>query len=100
MNAFAVGDLVRTLDASHDGHHRIPRYARGRCGTVVSVHPSFPVPDDVVAGVQHAPETVYSVQFDAEMLWGLSAERLAANVVDVWERFLGKVPDHEEARLS
>ena len=96
MTAFSLGDVVRTADAPHPGHHRIPRYARGRHGTVVKVHPSFPVPDDVVAGVPHLPETVYSVRFEAATLWGSRAEPLAAIVIDIWERFLSTVPNDQE----
>jgi hypothetical protein len=98
MSGFAVGDVVRAADAPHAGHHRVPRYARGRRGTVVKVHPSFPVPDDIVAGIPHAPETVYSVRFEATTIWGESAEPFAAVVLDIWQRFL--TPVSEESEVS
>lgn len=83
---FAVGDRVRTAILPHEGHHRIPRYVRGRVGTVVEVLPSFYVADDIVAGVEHDPEPVYTVEFAATTLWG--ARGSGAVCVDVWERFL------------
>lgn len=98
MTAFAPGDVVRAADAPHSGHHRIPRYARGRRGTVETVHPCFPVPDDVVAGIPHEPETVYSVRFEATSMWGSSAEPQVTIVIDIWERFLAAVTDDRETR--
>lgn len=83
---FAVGDRVLTATLPHEGHHRIPRYARGRVGTIVKVLPSFYVADDIVAGIEHDPEPVYTVEFAATTLWG--ARGSGAVCVDVWERFL------------
>lgn len=83
---FRVGDRVVTDIIPHEGHHRIPRYARGRVGTVVHVLPRFYVADDVVAGIDHEPEPVYTVEFAASTLWGERAT--GAVCVDVWERFL------------
>jgi nitrile hydratase len=89
--ALAVGDRVITAILPHDGHHRIPRYARGREGTVVHVHPRFHVADDIVAGIPHDPETVYTVEFAATVLWGGRAT--GSVCIDVWERFLTRVSE-------
>lgn len=95
--AFRPGDRVRIGDVTHGGHHRVPRYAKGRCGSILSVHPSFPVPDDVVAGIAHPPETVYSVRLESASVWGRGAEPRSTIVLDVWQRFLQPEPNPQAA---
>ena len=97
VQAFRPGDRVRIGDVTHDGHHRVPRYAKGRCGRIVSVHPTFPVPDDVVAGIAHTPETVYSVCLESTSVWGRGAEPRSTIILDVWQRFLQLEPSPQNA---
>ena len=54
---FEVGQPVLTLsDAPHRGHHRLPRYARGRRGTVARAYPAFTLPDAVAHDRGEQPE--------------------------------------------
>ena len=82
---FAVGDRVRTLDVHPHGHTRLPRYARGKVGTVAVVHPAFTFPDTVAHGLGDDAQYVYAVGFRARDLWNEGDHVVH---VDVWERYL------------
>jgi len=80
---------VRTavIDPAH--HTRLPRYARGRVGTVEAVQPASPLPDDNSRRiVPPRVEPVYTVRFAAADLWG---EGTHAVTVDLWESYLEAV---------
>lgn len=84
---FAVGDTVR---ANHDhpaGHTRVPRYVRGRTGTVAEHHGCHVFADANAHG-QRRGEHLYSVRFEASSLWGRSAGGRDAVYVDLWEPHL------------
>jgi nitrile hydratase len=67
---FAVGDRVAAADIHPRGHTRLPRYVRGRAGTVHRVHPAFVYPDAHAHGRGDDPQYVYAVAFAARDLWG------------------------------
>ena len=82
---FSPGDLVttRTTDPAH--HTRVPRYARGRVGTIVEREGAWPLAD-VNAVQPGAPvEAVYAVRFAARDLWG---EGDHVVVLDLWSSYL------------
>lgn len=84
---FAPGDAVRTIVMNPVAHTRLPRYARGRVGTVVSVHGAHVYPDTHARGEGEQPQWLYTVRFDARELWG--ADTTASAVcVDCWEPYL------------
>ncbi len=86
---FSVGDPVRTLaHAPHAGHHRLPRYVRGRLGTVARVYPAFTLPDVMAHGRGEAPCHVYAVAFTADELWGSDADPNQTCHLDVFETYL------------
>ena len=90
---FAVGDRVSTLDdAPHRGHHRLPRYARGRTGVVVRSYPSFTFPDTTAHGDGESPTYVYAVGFAATELWGPDADPDQICHLDLFEPYLVEVP--------
>ena len=83
---FAVGDAVRTRTMNPTGHTRLPRYARGRRGTVIASHGAHVFPDSAAAGGDDA-RWLYTVRFDARELWG--DDTTASSVcVDCWEPYL------------
>ncbi len=84
---FAPGDRVLTRQINPAGHTRLPRYARGRRGTIVAVHGAHVFPDTSAAGRGEHPAWLYTVRFDAAELWG--PDTSAADVcVDCWEPYL------------
>ena len=86
---FSVGDRVTTLDtAPHRGHHRLPRYARGRTGTVARVYPAFTLPDAVAHDRGEQPEYLYAVGFDGRDLWGPDGDPRQICHLDLFETYL------------
>jgi hypothetical protein len=86
--AFGVGARVRVRDLFTSGHTRMPGYVRGRCGTVVAVHPSFVYPDTNAHGLGEKPQHAYGVRFEGTELWGQTADAASAVHVDLFEDYL------------
>lgn len=86
---FAVGDRVRTLaDAPRAGHHRLPRYARGRVGTIARRYPAFTLPDAMAHGEGEQPHHVYAVAFAGRELWGPDGDPNQVCHLDLFEPYL------------
>lgn len=95
---FEVGDRVRTpADAPHRGHHRLPRYVRGRVGVVARTYPAFTFPDTVAHGRGESPTYVYAVAFPATELWGADADPNQVCHIDLFEPYLQPVADESES---
>jgi len=67
---FAVGDRIVVRDIHPAGHTRVPRYVRGKRGTVVRVAPKFSFPDTSANGRTPRSEHTDHVEFLAQDLWG------------------------------
>lgn len=92
---FKPGDRVRTRN-DHPLHHtRLPRYARGRVGTIQIDHGIFITPDTVAHDLGEKPQHVYSVSFAARELWGADASAADTMRLDLWDEYLEKVRDDE-----
>jgi nitrile hydratase len=61
---------------------------RGKRGTIDRQYGVEPLPDASAAGLGPAPEPLYSVRFEAEELWGKSADGRGSVNVDLWESYL------------
>lgn len=85
---FAVGERVRTRSHMGAGHNRLPRYARGRIGTIEAIHGAFVVADRNAATGDRTPETLYTVRFDAVELWGEEADPRDQLSLDLWDPYL------------
>jgi nitrile hydratase beta subunit len=85
---FAVGDKVRTRNLNPATHTRLPRYARGKVGTVHLAHGSHVFPDQNSQYQGEAPQPLYNVRFEGEELWGSAAEPGACTYIDLWEDYL------------
>jgi nitrile hydratase beta subunit len=85
---FAVGDRVRARNMHPASHTRLPRYVRGRTGTVEAVHGAHVFPDAHAHGGGEDPQWLYTVRFDARELWGEGAEPNVAVSVDAFEPYL------------
>lgn len=90
---FAVGDRVRTRHPARNvavpgGHTRLPSYASGMPGTVLSRHGAHVLPDSNAHGFGECPEPLYTVLFDAGDLWG-APERAGDTVsCELWQSYL------------
>jgi hypothetical protein len=83
---FAVGDRVRTRNTHPHGHTRLPRYARGRVGTIELVHGTHVFPDSNARFAGEDPQWLYSVRFTARELWG--ADTPDSVSIDAFEPYL------------
>ncbi|WP_166418393.1 nitrile hydratase subunit beta [Cochlodiniinecator piscidefendens] len=83
---FSVGDQVRTISYAVPTHTRLPAYARGRIGEVISHHGAHPLPDKSAQGLEVA-EHLYTVVFKATELWGEEADPRDTVTLDLWESY-------------
>lgn len=86
--AFAPGDRVRAVNMHPAGHTRLPRYARGKLGTIESVNGVHVFPDSNAHGGGEAPQWLYTVVFDAREIWGGEADPTQRLSIDAWESYL------------
>jgi len=85
---FAVGAVVVTRNLHPPGHTRLPRYARGKRGTIAAHRGCHVFPDTNAHGLGEQPQHVYSVRFEARELWGDAAEPNQHVHLDLWESYL------------
>jgi nitrile hydratase len=85
---FRIGDRVRARNMHPEGHTRIPRYCRGRIGTVEAIHGVHVFPDSSAAGEGEAPAWLYGVAFAGSELWGDDGTPDSSVRVDLWEPYL------------
>lgn len=85
---FAPGDTVRTATHIAANHTRLPRYARGRLGTVIAHRGAHVLPDASAEGREMA-QHLYTVAFAAPELWGAGADSRDSVTLDLWESYLG-----------
>jgi nitrile hydratase len=83
---FAKGAVVRARNLHPSGHTRLPRYVRGRIGTITRHHGAHVFPDTNAHGLGEQPQHLYQVRFETRELWG-SAQRNAV-YLDLWESYL------------
>ncbi|MEV1054883.1 SH3-like domain-containing protein [Streptomyces sp. NPDC049887] len=97
---FPAGARVRTVHHDPPHHTRLPRYARGKRGTVVEPEGRAPLADRNAQGRGDARlEQVYAVRFPARELWGEGDHEV---VLDLFESYLEDDPGHrtEPAAVS
>ena len=85
---FQVGQRVRARNMNPTGHTRLPRYARGKVGTIDRDHGVYVFPDTNAHFLGEKPQHVYSVRFAARELWGCQAAPRDAVYVDLWDDHL------------
>jgi len=82
-----VGEQVRARDIHPAGHTRLPRYVRGRVGTVKRIQPSALLPDTNAHFLGENPQHCYGVAFDATELWGGETEPFVLHI-DLFDSYL------------
>jgi nitrile hydratase len=85
---FQVGERVRARNINPVTHTRLPRYARGKAGTIERDHGVFPLFDTDAYLLPNKPQHSYSVRFSARELWGDRAAPQDAVYVDMWDDYL------------
>jgi len=85
---FQPGQRVRARNIHPTGHTRLPRYARGKTGTVESDHGVFVFADTNAHFLGEKPQHVYLVRFTARELWGEQASPRDTVCIDLWDDHL------------
>ena len=85
---FKVQQRVRARTMHPTGHTRLPRYVRGRIGTVERDHGVYVFPDTNALFRGENPQHVYSVRFAARELWGDQASPHDSVYLDLWDEYL------------
>ncbi|MEX0345344.1 MAG: nitrile hydratase subunit beta [Rhizobiaceae bacterium] len=85
---FSAGDAVVARNMHPVGHTRLPRYLRGRRGSIRAIRGAHVFPDSNAAGNGEDPKWLYSVEFSARELWGEDANESDTIVADCWEPYL------------
>jgi nitrile hydratase subunit beta len=85
---FQAGQRVRARNINPVGHTRLPRYARGKLGTVEQDHGVFVFPDTDAHFLGGKPQHVYSVRFLARELWGEQAKPKDTVYIAMWDDYL------------
>jgi nitrile hydratase beta subunit len=85
---FNAGDRVRARNLHPSTHTRLPRYVRGRAGTIELVHGCHVFPDSNALGRGEDPQWLYTVRFSARELWGPDADPSASVSTDAFEPYL------------
>ena len=88
LQRFHVGQRVRARTIHPTGHTRLPRYARGKLGTIDRAHGAFVFPDTNAHFLGEKPQHIYSVRFAARELWGDQAAPQDAVYIDMWDDYL------------
>ena len=84
---FKPGDTVRALNINPATHTRLPRYVRGKTGTVEADRGVFCFNDTNAHGQGHKPQHVYGVRFKASDLWGAGASPHDTLYIDLFEDY-------------
>jgi nitrile hydratase subunit alpha len=85
---FQPGERVRARGINPITHTRLPRYARGKVGTIARDYGVSVFPDTSAQFLGEEPQHVYSVRFIARDLWGEQANRRDTVYIDLWDDYL------------
>jgi nitrile hydratase len=85
---FKVGQRVRARNLNPTGHTRLPRYARGKHGTIARDHGVYVFPDTNAHFQGEKRQHVYSVRFSARELWGEDGSPRDSVHLDMWDDYL------------
>lgn len=88
---FKAGDAVVARNIHPTGHTRLPRYARGKRGTIHAVRGVFSFADSKARGDGPCPQHLYTVAFAGEELWGEIGHGNTA-YLDLWDSYLDPAP--------
>jgi nitrile hydratase subunit beta len=85
---FNTGQRVRARNINPVTHTRLPRYARGKSGTIERDHGVFVFADTSVYSKGENPQHLYSVRFSARELWGDQVASQDSVYLDMFDDYL------------
>jgi nitrile hydratase subunit beta len=85
---FQVGQNVRARNLNPVTHTRLPRYVRGKAGTIALDHGAFVFADTSAYSQGDKPQHLYSVRFSARELWGDQAAPQDTVHLDLYDDYL------------
>jgi hypothetical protein len=85
---FHAGQRVRARILNPVGHTRLPRYVRGKIGTIDRDSDVEEIQDSDIQGLGPKQQHVYTVRFAARDLWGDQASPHDSVCVALWEGYL------------
>jgi nitrile hydratase len=88
---FHVGERVRARNIHPVTHTRLPRYVRGKSGSIARDHGVFVFSDTSVYGQGEKPQHIYSVRFAAREVWGEQAAPQDSLYLDLFDDYLEAV---------
>lgn len=88
---FRSGDRVRTRNINPTTHTRLPRYTRGKVGSIVSYVGACLYADSRAHNGNEQLQHTYSVRFEGSELWGPEAGPRDAVYIDLYESYLEAV---------
>jgi nitrile hydratase beta subunit len=88
---FQAGQTVRALNINPVTHTRLPRYVRGKIGTIERDHGVFAFMETTAYSLGDKPQHVYAVRFSARELWGKQAPPQDAVYLDLYDDYLEPV---------
>jgi nitrile hydratase len=83
-----AGDRIRVRNIIPTGHTRMPRYIRGKLGTIERDYGVFLFPDAHASGKGEKPQHLYVARFTARELWGEQSRGTDTLMVDVWDDYV------------
>lgn len=86
-----VGQRVRARNLNPQGHTRLPRYVRGKVGTIARDAGVEKLQDTDIQGLGPEQQHVFTVRFDARELWGDQASPRDSVYAALWEGYLESV---------
>jgi nitrile hydratase subunit beta len=91
--AYGVGDVVRMRGDSVPTHTRLPRFLRGRAGTIEGYMGIFRFAD-AFASDRAEHQHVYSVRFTGEEIWGEGCEENTSVQIEIYEPYIAERVTH------
>jgi nitrile hydratase beta subunit len=85
---FQAGQRIRARNINPVGHTRLPRYARGKLGTIDRDYGVFVFPDTNAQFLGENPQHLYAVRFSARELWGDQAKPQDTVYISMWDDYL------------
>ncbi len=88
---YKVGDFIKTINNHTKKYTRLPRYAKGKVGEVISVRGVFVFPDTIAHRSGLYPQYLYSIKFTKKELWGTNSSNVECVFLDLYETHLEKI---------